>query len=116
MTLLILSRIITLLNNMWRNFEVQWFRLICQTRISLFPHHKRFLIYHRLDMSYFVRSSLTKYLSTSYKLMGSWYGLLVGVRRFYPECMVYSWTKISIFQVSPQEASLMRSSRMKNWG
>ena len=50
------------------------------------------------------------------KLVGIWDGLLVRVRRYSTSSRILSWIKIRIFQVSPQGASLMRSSRAKKLG
>ena len=55
-------------------------------------------------------------LSTSYKLVGGWYGIYFGVRRSYTAPRVYFWTQIRIFWVHTQGASLICSSRVVNWG
>ena len=61
-------------------------------------------------------SSPTVSFSTYSKLVWIWNGLSVGVRRSYPDIRLSSWTKVRIFQVSPQEAYLVHSSKVENLG
>ena len=115
MTLLILLGIISLLDNMMRHLKVQWFILWCQTRIFLLLCPKMYSVDHSLAMYLLVILSTTTSFSTLSKCVGGWYGQLVGVGRSYPAYRVSSWHKIRIFQMSPQEASLIHSPRVENW-
>ena len=108
--------IIPLLDNLRRNLKEQCFILWCQTMSYLSSCTKMSLVDHILATYSFVRSAPTIYFSTSSKLVGIWYGISVGVRRYSPDSSISSWPKIRIFQVSTQEASLVSSSRVENMG
>ena len=99
-----------------RDFKEQWFRLWCQTRISLSLRPQSYSVYHSLDMSSLMSSAPITYLSASSKLVGIWDGILVGFSRSYTASRLSYWTKIRNYQVSPQGASLVRSSRVVNLG
>ena len=106
--------IILLLDSLMSYLKEQWFRMWCQTRISLPSLPIRSLVEHSLDMSVPVRSYHIASFSASSKLVGILDGLLVGFRRYSPASRLLSWPKIRIFQVTPQGASLVRSSRVAN--
>ena len=108
--------IISLLDNLINDLKVQWFSLWCQTRSYLSSHPKSSSVDHILAMSSLVSFSPTTSFSTSSKLVVSWYGLSIRVRRSSLASRLSYWSKIWIFWVSPQEASLVRSSRVENMG
>ena len=89
--------IILLLDIMIRDLKEQRFSLWCQTRIALSSCPKSSSVDHRLAMSFLVSSAPTAYFSTSSKLLGIYYGLLVRVRRSSPASRLSSWPKILIF-------------------
>ena len=104
-----------ILNNLRRDWKVQRFILWCQTRNYLLSFPKRSSVDHRLNISSLARSAPMISFSTSYKLERSWDVILVGVRRYSTVYRVSSCPRFQIFQVSPQEASLIRSPRVENW-
>ena len=73
MTLLGFLMIITLLDNLRRDFKVKWFNLWLQTRSSLSYFTKRSSVDHSLAISPLKSSDTTKSLFASYKLVGGWY-------------------------------------------
>ena len=86
--------IIPLLDNLRRGLKVQWFSMLCQTRVSLLYHPKGSLVYHILDMSSLVIFYTNIYLSTSSKLLGSWDGLSFIFKIYSPVSRFFYWTKI----------------------
>ena len=116
MNLMSFLGIIPLWDNLGRNLKEQWYSQWCQTRSPFSYRPKRSSVDHSLAISYLMRLDPTAYLSTSPKLVGIWYEISVGVRRSSPTSRLYYWPKIRIFQVSPQEASLVLSSRVENMG
>ena len=104
--------IIPLFNNLRSNFKVQWFILRYQTKRSCSSRPKRSSVDYSLAISSLVSSTYTTSLSTSSKLVGSWYGILVRNRSSSPASSLSSWPKIRIFCVSPHGAFLMCSSRV----
>ena len=116
MTMLILLGGIPLLVSLRGYFKDQWFSLWCQIRISLLSRPKRSLVDHRLVMYSLIILCPTVYLFTSSKLVGIGDGLSVRVSRSYLTSRLLSWTKIRVFQVSPQGSSLVRSSMVVNYG
>ena len=106
--------IINLLGNLSNYLKKQWLSLWGQTRISLSYRTKGSSVDHSLDMSSLKISATNASFSASSKFMGSWGGTLVGVRRSSPASRISSWPKIQILRVSPQELSLVRSSRVEN--
>ena len=115
LTFLIFMGIIPLLDNLRVYLKVQWFSLWFQTRISLFSCPKISSVDHSFAMSSLVILAPTKSLSTSSKSVGIWHGIYVAVMRSSLDYRVFTCTKIRISPVSPQEASLMGSSRVENW-
>ena len=108
--------IIFLLDSPRRDFKDKWFSLWCQNRSPLLSYTRSPSVDHSLSMYYLLRSTPIAYFSTSYRLVGIWDGLLVEVRRYYPEFRILYWTKIRTFQVSPHRASLVNSSGVENMG
>ena len=80
------------------------------------PNQDLPLMHHILTMSYLVSLVHITYMSNSSKLVGNWGGLSVGVRMSSLALILLSLTKIRIFQVSPQRASLVHASRLANLG
>ena len=105
---------INLLDNLRRYLKEQWFSLWCQTRSSLSPRPKSSLVDHRLAISSLVISAPTTSVSISSKCVGIWYGILVRARRYSPSSRISSWPEIRIFQVNPQEDSLVHYSSVAN--
>ena len=108
--------IILLLDSLRMDLKEQRFRLWCHTRSSLLSYPLRSSIDHILAMSSLVSLACITSFSTSYKLVGFLDGLLVKFRGSYPVSRLLSSQKILILQMSPQGASLMRSSIMVNMG
>ena len=67
-------------------------------------------------MSYLVILVPNKYFSTYSNFVGSWDGISFEVSKPSPASRLLSWHQIRILLVSPQEASLVRSSRVENIG
>ena len=116
MILLRFLGIIPLLDILRKDLKYQWLSLWCQTRIPLSSFPQRSLVNYILAMYSLISSSPITYFPTSSRLVGIWYGLLVGVRRSFTASRISPWLKIHIFQVSTQVASLVRSSRVANLG
>ena len=93
---LVFLGIFPLLDSLIRGFKEHWFNMWCQSRISLSPRPQRSLVDHSLDMYSLMSSDPSEYLSTSYKLVGIWDRLLVGVRRSSHASMISSRPK-SVF-------------------
>ena len=113
---MILLDIIPLLDSLLRYLKEQWSSLWCQTRSSISSCPKRSSVEHSLAISSLVSLAPTVYLSNYYKLVWIWDGLSVRVMRSSPASRLLSWPKIRVFHVSPQRASLVRSSRVANMG
>ena len=114
LTLTIFLGILPLLDNLRMDLKVQWFSLWFQTRISFSSFPKRSSVNHSLVMYSPMSLATTTSISNSSKLVGCCYGLLVVVSRSFPASRLSSCPIIRIFQVSPQEDSLVCSSMVSN--
>ena len=103
LALLIFFGITPLLDNLRIYLGYLWFSLCFQTRISFSYRTKHFTVDHRLGIYYLARLGPTKYLFTSSKLVGIWYGLSVGVRRSSPIPRLLSWPKSGFYRCIPRK-------------
>ena len=107
--------IIPLLDILRKDLKYQWISLWCQTRIPLSSFPQRSLVNYILAMYSLISSSPITSFPTSSRLVEIWYGLSVGVRRPSPASRLF-FAQNPDFQVYPQVASLVRSSRVVNLG
>ena len=95
-----------------RVLKVQCFSLWYHTSTPLSSGPKISLAEHTLSNIIFFSLYPTISIFTLSMMAGSCDGISVRVSRSYTDSRVFSWTILIIFQVSPQKASLISSSRL----